>query len=58
MEINTIKMGGDIQKAVLEILLEKGIITQEEIKKKVMEYNNLTEEQLDKIVTAVMKDGK
>ncbi len=50
MEINKITIWMDIQKAILDLLVEKGVITRDEIRKKVIEANSLTDEKLDEIL--------
>jgi len=53
MEITKITLGLDAEKAVVELLLEKGVITKEEIRRKIIEYNSLTEEKLDEILKSL-----
>ena len=58
MKITGLTLRLDLQKAVLELLIEKGVITGEEIRKKVIEYNSLTEEELDEILVSLNKKDK
>ena len=53
MEITNITLGLDAQRAAIALLIEKGIITKKEIRKKVIEYNSLTEEKLDEILASL-----
>lgn len=50
MEITKATLWMDTQKAILDLLIEKGIITKGEIRRKVIEQNSLTEEKLDEIL--------
>jgi len=50
MEISNMVLWLDTVKAMLDLLLEKRVITHEELRKKIIEYHTLTEEQLDEVL--------
>ncbi len=54
MKITWLTLRLDIQEAVVELLVEKEIISRKEIREKLCKYNNLSEEELAKVVERVI----